>query len=335
MLPLSLPPFTIEEAVGRGGMGVVYLARDARNGQSLALKLLRPEVGHNPDVRARFRRETRTISALDHPNIVRVIEVGELDVPISSLGALQLSLPEDQRPTEPGAFITPPRGWRLDDRSQPLVLPFIAMEWLPGRDLGALIEERPSVDEVLALAGPILDALQAAHDRGIVHRDLKPANVRIMDDGTVKLLDFGLAKVLPMGGDHDTTSHLTLDGTVMGTLPYLAPEQLRGDSAGPQADLFAFGVILFELLSGKTPYPGDSMVAYARALLTGPPPRLNEPDVPPAVTELVHRLLSVDAEERPSSAAEVRALLSGEAAGPGPPAPAQSWWRRLFGAHPS
>ncbi|MEM1178661.1 MAG: serine/threonine-protein kinase [Acidobacteriota bacterium] len=330
MLPLSLPPFVIEKPVGRGGMGIVYLAKDQRNGRQLALKLLRPEVGHNPDVRARFRRETRAISALDHPNIVKVIEVGELNVPVAQLADLELRLPEDHRPTEPGAFMTPPLGWQHDGAS-PLILPFIAMEWLPGRDLAAVIEDKPDLKEVLRLADAILDALGAAHDRGVVHRDLKPANVRVMDNGVVKLLDFGLAKLMPMSGEHDTTSHLTLDGTVMGTLPYLAPEQLRGDQAGPAADLFAFGVLLFELLSGRTPFPGDSMVAYARALLNGKPLRLRdlEPDVPLALAAVVERLIAVDADDRPASAAEVKELLR---QGPAPPSSqSQPWWRRLFG----
>ncbi|MEO1086925.1 MAG: serine/threonine-protein kinase [Acidobacteriota bacterium] len=333
VLPLSLTPFTIEKPVGRGGMGVVYLAKDQRTGRQLALKLLRPEVGHNPDVRARFRRENRAISALDHPNIVRVIEVGELEVPVSKLETLELRLPEDHRPTEPGAFVTPPVGWRLDG-AVPLVLPYIAMEWLPGRDLAAVIEERPSLDEVMELAHGILDALGAAHRRGIVHRDLKPANVRVLETGGVKLLDFGLAKLMPMGGEQDTTSHLTLDGTVMGTLPYLAPEQLRGDRAGPSADLFAFGVLLFELLSGRTPFPGDSMVAYARALLSGSPLRLRdlEPDVPPSLADLVARLIAVDADERPASIDEVRRLLRQDS--PPPPGAQLPWWRRLLGVTP-
>jgi serine/threonine-protein kinase len=154
----------------------------------------------------------------------------------------------------------------------------------------------------------ILSALEAAHAIGVIHRDLKPANVMVTAEGRAKLLDFGLAKILP-GADSElgTGSQLTLDGMVMGTLPYLAPEQLQASDVRRRSDLFSLGVLTYELLTGETPFPGSTMVEYARAILTRPaqPPSDHRPDVPEWLDELVLSLLAIEPEERPS-AAEIR-----------------------------
>ena len=283
--PAQVADYEVEAPLGQGTTGLVFRARDRRNGQPVAVKLLRPEAEAEPERRSRFLREARAIAALDHPHIAKIYEVG-----VACLGkndALALNLPED------------PTG-------EPHKLPFLALELLDGQDLGVMIGGKPLPLELACdLAAQMLSALAAAHRVGIVHRDLKPANVRITSEKQVKLLDFGLAKIAPGGAiDPATGSQLTLDGMVMGTLPYLAPEQLQGDVVDGRADLFSFGVLFFEMLTGKPPFTANTLVEYARCLIHSrieKPSRLL-PGLPPFLDALVLELVAIEPGERPRTA---------------------------------
>ncbi|MEM1205705.1 MAG: protein kinase [Acidobacteriota bacterium] len=278
----TLDHFDVLERIGTGGMGAVFKARDRHLHRTVAVKLLLPEVNADAERRSRFLREGRAAGALNHPNIATIFEVGEVRMGREDLVSLGL-----------GAA------------NAPLVLPYIAMEYVEGRDLGELMEDRAlDTRQALEVARQILAALGAAHAAGVVHRDLKPANILVGADGTTKLLDFGLAKILrsqPADLDDRTASQLTLDGTVMGTLPYLAPEQLQSSRVDGRADVFALGVILYEMLAGTTPYPGSTMVEYARAVLIEDiePLSSHDPSLPPWIGDLTLRLLTTEPNLRP------------------------------------
>lgn len=298
----KLAHFELRERIGLGAMGAVYRADDARLGRTVAVKLLLPEVAEDAERRSRFLREARAAAGLNHPNIAMIFEVGEVRFDGPALA--ELRLPRHGTPSSGFGDI-----------------PFFAMEYVPGQDLGTLLETnretsgRLEIGQVVDLARQIARALEAAHGAGIVHRDLKPGNVRVTPQGRAKLLDFGLAKLLSRESgrtvDSGTGSQLTLDGMVMGTLPYLAPEQLQGLHIDGRADLFALGVMLYEMLTGRAPYPSDSMVEYARALLVGgvAKPSSQRPDTPQWLDDLVLRLMHTDPDQRPMSAAVVRMEL--------------------------
>jgi serine/threonine protein kinase len=211
-----LGPYEIVGPLGAGGMGEVYLARDTRLGREVALKVLPPDTAHDRDRLARFEREARAVAALNHPNIVTLHAVEDID------------------------------GRRV-----------IVMERVSGRPLSAILEPGglPFV-RLLEIAIPIADALSAAHECGVIHRDLKPANVMVSDEGRVKVLDFGLAKRLgsPTGVDSEApTDTRTAADSIVGTIPYMAPEQLRGQRVDARADIFSFGVMLYEMAAGARP----------------------------------------------------------------------------------
>src|SRR6478609_4223403 len=207
--------------LGAGGMGEVYRARDTRLGREVALKVLPEEVSLDRDRLARFEQEARSASALNHPNIVTVYEVGQLDA-----------------------------------------TPFIAMELVDGKTLRELCVSGPMpIRRVLAVAAQTADGLAKAHSAGIVHRDLKPENLMVSRDGFVKILDFGVAKLAPAPGAEtlDTRPMQTLPGTVMGTLEYMSPEQASGLEVDFRSDQFSFGLVLYEMLTGKPAFQRDSM----------------------------------------------------------------------------
>jgi hypothetical protein len=272
-----LGPFEIQALLGKGGMGEVYRARDTRLGRTVAVKVLPENLAADPSVRARFRREARAISALSHPHICALYDLGEQDG-----------------------------------------LAYLVMEHLEGETLerslrrGALPLER-----TLEIATEVLEGLAAAHRRGIVHRDLKPGNVMLTRSG-VKLLDFGLAAITRAGSDEvetataaTTETALTTDGTLLGTLHYMAPEQLENRTTDSRADIFSFGAVLFEMVTGEKAFSGSSSAAVIAAILHASPPRLAQlaPEAPAGLERLIGACLSKSPDDRWSTGQDVLLVL--------------------------
>jgi serine/threonine protein kinase len=218
----TLSHYRIEKKIGEGGMGEVYLAQDTALTRKVALKFLPPEMQKDPVARKRFLREARSAAALDNPYICSIHEVGEF---------------------EAGAFIV--------------------MEYIDGETLLEKLRRGPlRLNQVLHIASEIAEALQTAHGRGIVHRDLKPANIMLMKTGHAKVMDFGLAKqMVPSAGiesEEGSVTAMTGSGMTLGTLAYMSPEQLRGEEADARSDIFSFGLVLYEMLTGRHPFRKES-----------------------------------------------------------------------------
>src|SRR5437870_4503793 len=254
---MLLTHYRILSPLGAGGMGEVYRALDVRLDREVAIKVLPADFAKDADRLRRFEQEARATSALNHPNILTIYDIG----------------------THDGA-------------------PYIVSELLEGAELRAQLNEGAlPVRQALDYAQQIASGLSAAHGKGIVHRDLKPENLFITQDGRVKILDFGLAKLKPqkLGGGVDseapTRIPLTDPGTVMGTVGYMAPEQVRGQDADHRADIFSFGVILYEMLAGRRVFLGDSMAETMTAIVKEEPPDLTEINskVPPPLERIVRR----------------------------------------------
>ena len=269
-----LGPYEVGAPLGAGGMGEVYRARDTRLGRDVAVKVLPPQFASDADRLRRFEQEARAAGALSHPNVLAVHDIGQHDG-----------------------------------------VPYVVSELLEGETLrhrlgGTPMAARRAVDYGAQMAA----GLAAAHDRGIVHRDLKPENVFVTKDGRVKLLDFGLAKLA--GGSEAAAAGLTgaptltVDtepGAVLGTVGYMAPEQVRGRSVDHRADIFSFGAILYEMLSGRRAFRGDSAVETMNAILKEDPPEVStlQPQVPPALDRIVRHCLEKSPEERFQSARDL------------------------------
>jgi Tol biopolymer transport system component/serine/threonine protein kinase len=281
-----LGPYEIQAPIGAGGMGEVYKARDTRLGRTVAVKILPAFAAADPDRRRRFEYEARAASALEHPNICVLHDIG-CETPV-----------HPSRPDSPGG-----------------PLHFLVMEYVEGRTLADRLRTGPlPLGQVLDVGAQIGDALAVAHARGIVHRDLKPANVMLVGSSgapRVKLLDFGLAKLSPQvleaAADAETVPRrdpLTIPGAFVGTLPYMAPEQLEGKEADARSDVFAFGCVLYEMLTGRRAFAGSSMASVISSIMTGPPPSAAslQPVTPYALDRLISGCLARDRTERRESA---------------------------------
>jgi len=282
--------YEIVAAIGAGGMGEVYRARDTKLGRDVAIKVLPDSVASDEARRARFEREARTLAALNHPNIAAIYGV------------------EDS-----GAVAA------------------LVMELVPGPTLADRLQRGVGRPEACDIARQIAEALEAAHDAGIVHRDLKPANVKVREDGVVKVLDFGLAKALTAEASGDVTSPtmtspaVTGLGVILGTAAYMSPEQARGRPIDRRADIWSFGVVLFEMLSGRRLFEDETVTDTLAAVVTREPDWTALPaDVPEAVRQLLARCLEKDPKRRLRDIGEARLVLSerAERVQPAPSAPA-------------
>jgi eukaryotic-like serine/threonine-protein kinase len=282
-----LGPYEIVAPLGAGGMGAVYTAHDGRLDRMVAIKVLHPEVSADPERRARFEREAKTIAGLSHPNICTLYDVGDHE------------------------------GSR-----------FLVMEYLVGETLAARLDKGPlPIDQVLPLAAEIADALAAAHRRGVVHRDLKPANVMLTRTGA-RLMDFGLAKLRGHGEQPAVgqlsavptrSAPLTGEGVILGTLQYMAPEQVEGKPADARADIWALGLIVFEMVTGRRAFEAASAASLIGAILEREPVSIAtlQPMTPPALDRLVRKCLTKDPETRWASAHDVADELRWIAQGSG------------------
>jgi hypothetical protein len=273
--PAQLGPYTILSRLGRGGMGTVYEATDSRTGAAVAVKILASHLADDPGLRKRFDAEIEALKSLRHPSIVQLLAFGEQDGQ-----------------------------------------PYFAMERVHGRSMEQLLRSgrRFTWRETVAAGLAITRALKVAHDHGVVHRDLKPANLLVADDaadaiaadGTgIKLADFGIAKLFG-GAMH--TAH----GTIVGTAEYMAPEQAAGRPVDHRADIYALGMVMFAMLTGRPPFSGETIAELMRKQQREPPPRLGTlvPDIPPELDQLIDRMLAKDPAKRPASALAAGRLLA-------------------------
>jgi len=275
-LPLGkrLGPYEIKAVLGGGGMGEVYRALDTRLNRTVALKVMLPSLSAQPEFRLRFEREARAVSSLSHPHIAALFDIGHEDG-----------------------------------------IDFLVMEFVDGETMADRLKKGPlPVDQVLRAAVQIAEALDKSHRAGIVHRDLKPQNIMMTKEGA-KVLDFGLAKLNPLRSDGDLAPDdpktlsldLTTKNTLLGTVPYMAPEQLEGKPSDGRTDIFAFGAILYEMAAGRRAFEGDSQAGLIAAILDHEPPSLSQrqPLVPPALERLVKKCLAKDPDDRWQSAGDI------------------------------
>ncbi|MDR3202527.1 MAG: Stk1 family PASTA domain-containing Ser/Thr kinase [Bifidobacteriaceae bacterium] len=268
--------YEVGDLIGRGGMAEVHVGRDKRLGRTVAIKMLRSDLARDPAFQARFRREAQAAASLNHPDIVAVYDTGE---DVSTAGAGQTA------------------------RS-----PFIIMEYVEGHTLRELMRDGAAlpINEAIDITIGVLSALQYAHHAGIVHRDIKPANIMLTAAGQVKVMDFGIARALA-----DTAATMTQTQAVIGTAQYLSPEQARGETVDARSDLYSTGCVLYELLTGRPPFVGDSAVAVAYQHVRELPvaPSSLAPDVPEVLDRIVLKALEKDRELRYTTASEFRADL--------------------------
>jgi serine/threonine protein kinase len=253
MIGTTISHYKILEKIGEGGMGVVYKAQDTKLKRTVALKFLPPELLCDSEAKTRFLHEAQAASSLSHPNITTIYDVDEADQKC-----------------------------------------FISMEYVEGKSLQSLIYERPlRVDEILRISEQIAEGLKAAHRKEVVHRDIKSANVMVSDQGEVKIMDFGLAKL-------KGATKLTRTGTTLGTFQYMSPEQAQGKEVDCRSDIFSFGVVLYEMISQKLPFTGEHEAAIIYSVINERHEPLNQivPPIPPQLERIVDKALAKDRDKR-------------------------------------
>src|SRR5882762_2109969 len=265
----KLGPYAIIARLGAGGMGEVYLAEDTRLGRKVALKMLPAHLTTEDERVRRFQQEARAASALNHPNIITIYEIGE-----------------------------------IDSRH------FMATEFIEGETLFERLKAGPmKLRDALDLAVQVTSALCAAHQAGIVHRDIKPGNIMLRTDGIVKVLDFGLATITEQKSDDLEAATLvkTKPGIVMGTAHYMSPEQARGQKMDARTDIFSLGVVLYQMVTGRVPFAGQTMTDVLASILMLEPPSLSQsaPEAPAELQRIVHSALRKDKDERYQTSAEL------------------------------
>ena len=257
--------YRLVELLGQGGMATIYRARDAKLERDVAVKVLRPEYGADPDFNERFRHEAQSAASLNHPNVVAVFDYGTDDVG-----------------------------------------PFIVMELVEGEDLSTIVRRSGALPPRAAarLVDQAARALAAAHDKGVVHRDVKPGNIMVTREGRVKVADFGIARAL-------SEAALTLPGTTLGSVHYFSPEQARGELATPASDIYSLGIVLYELLTGRRPWAGDTAAAIATARLTGavPSPAKAHGGIPPTLDAITRKAMATNPGDRYATAADLAEAL--------------------------
>jgi serine/threonine protein kinase len=295
--------YRIGDIIGRGGMSNVYVGRDERLGRQVAIKLLKSSLAGDPIFRTRFRQEAQAASRMAHPTIVRVFDAGE------------------ERVVEPGGAEA--------------IVPFIVMEHVQGILLKDLIRQGP-VDpaEAVRITDGILTALEYSHRAGVVHRDIKPGNIMLTNSGQVKVMDFGIARAIS-----DSSATVAQTTAILGTAQYFSPEQARGESVDARTDLYSTGIVLFELLTGRAPFRGETPVAVAYQHVSEAPvaPSSINPKVSPALDQVVAHALAKDRFARFQNAADFKTDLQIAGAGkiPSKRLPAEDFQASLFGAPPT
>ena len=289
MIDTTLLHFRITDKLGEGGMGEVWLAEDTKLGRDVALKVLPEEFAKDPERMARFEREAKVLASLNHPNIATLYGLESVEL-----------------------------GTETETGTATLSTTFLAMELVEGEDLSERIERGPvPVEEAVSISLQIAEALEAAHEQGIVHRDLKPANIKLRPDGTVKVLDFGLAKAWETDhGDSSlslsptVTAHATAAGVILGTAAYMSPEQAAGTAADRRADIWAFGVVLWEMLTGHKLFEGETVSHVLASVLKDEVDLDQLPDeTPQRLRALVRRCLQKKPRQRLQAIGEARIVL--------------------------
>ena len=285
--------YEVRSLIGRGGMAEVHLGFDTRLSRVVAIKMLRRDLALDSIFQARFRREAQSAASLNHPNIVAVYDTGEEII--------------------------------SDATNRSIAIPYIVMEYVEGHTVKELIADGTAVpiNEAIEIVSGVLSALQYSHDNHLVHRDIKPGNIMLTSDGKVKVMDFGIARALT-----DSQATMTQTNAVVGTAQYLSPEQARGETVDERSDLYSTGVVLFELLTGRPPFKGDSAVAVAYQHVEQIPPTPSSilSDIPDSLDRVVLKALAKNRDDRYRSAAEMLSDLQRVARGMdvGAP-PADSW----------
>ena len=318
MIGTTLSHFKITAKLGEGGMGEVYRAEDTKLGRDVAIKVLPQAVASDPERLARFEREAKVLAALNHPRIAAIysLESSVIQLPAASL----------QPPAGSGQ---PKADSQEGEAPQPSTVHFLVMELAEGEDLNERLERGPiPVDEALPMALQITEALEAAHEKGIIHRDLKPANIKVDADGNVKVLDFGLAKALDpqdletsrpqdLSASPTLTAQMTQPGVILGTAAYMSPEQARGLEVDKRTDIWAFGVVLFEMLAGGRPFDGKTVTDILAAIVHKEPEWSAIPKRTPApIRQLTRRILQKDPRQRLRDVGDARIEIGNLLANP-------------------